>query len=405
MAKQITLLSIFLASPSDLAEERMAVKRAVDELNGIVKQTMNVQLEILMWETDSYPSVGIDAQDIINSQIGDDYDIFIGMMWQKFGTPTGRAGSGTEEEFERAYNRYVETKGETKIMLYFSSKPISPDEIDVDQLSKVKAFKKKVESMGVLYGSFSDVDAFEKILKMHLTKHLSDIVKTAEKKSDVITASPIMAVKSAVDLDGDDENGYLDLVEIFSENFSQVEKVLIKMGGYIEDLGEQMDRKSTKLDVLNKIPNGRSTQSFRALIDSVASDIMNYVNLTNIELAYYHDLFTSGIDAFSAALTIEETSNGKKDAAELQELINAIDFTKSSISGASGSIDNMRKIASDFPPIAKTINKATRLLKVTLENVVAEFTESINLFDNLSDVISSSLVQIRDGESEAGVLD
>ena len=383
----------------------MAVKRAVDELNGIVKQTMNVQLEILMWETDSYPSAGIDAQDIINSQIGDDYDIFIGMMWQRFGTPTGRAGSGTEEEFERAYNRFVETKGETKIMLYFSSKPISPDDIDLDQLSKVKAFKKRVESMGVLYGSFNDVDSFEKILKMHLTRHLSEIVKITEKKSDVTAFSSAIVVKPTVDLDGDDENGYLDLVEIFSENFSQVEKVLVKMGSYIEDLGEQMDRKSAKLDALNKIPNGRSTQSFRALIDSVASDIMNYVNLTNIELTRYHDLFTSGIDAFSAALTIEETSNGKKDAEELQELINAIDFTKSSISGASGSIDNMRKIASDFPPIAKTINRATRLLRGTLENVVVEFAESINLFDNLRDVISNSLAQVRDGESGAEVID
>lgn len=405
MAKQITLLSIFLASPSDLAEERMAVKRAVDELNGIVKQTMNVQLEILMWETDSYPSAGIDAQDIINSQIGDDYDIFIGMMWQKFGTPTGRAGSGTEEEFERAYNKFVETKGETKIMLYFSSKPISPDEIDLDQLSKVKAFKKRVESMGVLYGSFSDVYSFEKILKMHLTKHLSDIVKLPEKKSDLITTIPTVAAKLTADLDGDDENGYLDLVEIFSENFSQVEKVLVKMADYIEDLGEQMNRKSAKLDTLNKIPNGRLTQSFRALIDSVASDIMNYVNLTNIELIHYHDLFASGIDAFSAALTIEETSNGMKDAEQLQGLIDAIDFTKSSISGASVSIDNMRKTASDFPPIAKTINKATRLLKNTLTNVVAEFAESINLFDSLRDVINSSLMKVKDGQSEAKFID
>ena len=383
----------------------MAVKRAVDELNGIVKQTMNVQLEILMWETDSYPSAGIDAQDIINSQIGDDYDIFIGMMWQKFGTPTGRAGSGTEEEFERAYNKFVETKGETKIMLYFSSKPISPDEIDLDQLSKVKAFKKRVESMGVLYGSFSDVYSFEKILKMHLTKHLSDIVKLPEKKSDLITTIPTVAAKLTADLDGDDENGYLDLVEIFSENFSQVEKVLVKMADYIEDLGEQMNRKSAKLDTLNKIPNGRLTQSFRALIDSVASDIMNYVNLTNIELIHYHDLFASGIDAFSAALTIEETSNGMKDAEQLQGLIDAIDFTKSSISGASVSIDNMRKTASDFPPIAKTINKATRLLKNTLTNVVAEFAESINLFDSLRDVINSSLMKVKDGQSEAKFID
>ena len=99
MAKTVTHIEIFLASPSDLVEERKAVRETIGELNNIFRTTLNVQLDLLGWETHAYPSAGVDPQDTINSQIGDKYDIFIGLMWGKFGTPTGRAGSGTEEEF------------------------------------------------------------------------------------------------------------------------------------------------------------------------------------------------------------------------------------------------------------------------------------------------------------------
>ena|SRR3989337_1199459 len=33
-------------------------------------------------ETHTYPGIGEDAQDVINKQIDDDYDIFIGLMWK-----------------------------------------------------------------------------------------------------------------------------------------------------------------------------------------------------------------------------------------------------------------------------------------------------------------------------------
>ena len=43
--------------------------------------------------------LGIDAQDVINRQLGE-YDIFLGIMNTRFGSPTHRADSGTEEEFD-----------------------------------------------------------------------------------------------------------------------------------------------------------------------------------------------------------------------------------------------------------------------------------------------------------------
>ncbi|MFC7670318.1 DUF4062 domain-containing protein [Hymenobacter humi] len=268
MATQITHISVFLASPSDLAEERIAVKQAIDELNGMVRQMMNVHLDLLTWETDSYPSAGIDAQDVINTQIGNEYDVFIGMMWQKFGTPTGRAGSGTEEEFEIAYNKFVETGGRTKIMLYFSSKAIKPDDIDIEQLAKVKAFKVRAQERGILYGSFNDAESLQTILKMHLTKHIPSIVTSTTNTIEVAKAAVESSDSIRID-NSDEENGYFDLMEIFSENFSEVEKVLSKISEHIEDLGVQMTKKAARIDALNKAPN-RSAQSYRILIDSSA---------------------------------------------------------------------------------------------------------------------------------------
>jgi len=98
MPKVTTNLKVFLSSPGDLVEERRAFKDVIEDLNQILANT-DVRLDLVMWETDTYPSLGNDAQSIINEQIDDDYDIFVGLMWIRFGTQTPRAGSGTEEEF------------------------------------------------------------------------------------------------------------------------------------------------------------------------------------------------------------------------------------------------------------------------------------------------------------------
>ncbi|WP_462074860.1 hypothetical protein [Nitrospira sp. CMX1] len=58
---------------------------------------------------------------MINDQIGE-YDIFIGIMWRRFGTPTGVAGSGTEGEFRIAYKRWQENP-QIALMFYFCQEP------------------------------------------------------------------------------------------------------------------------------------------------------------------------------------------------------------------------------------------------------------------------------------------
>lgn len=119
-----------------------------------------------------YPSIGKYPQDVINEQIGNDYDLFIGLMWKKFGTPTEKASSATEEEYNRALESYKKGGPCKNIMFYFKTSNISMDD-DLEQLQKVKAFKKKIAvEDGVYYSIITDRTKFAKDLRHHLSNCL-----------------------------------------------------------------------------------------------------------------------------------------------------------------------------------------------------------------------------------------
>src|SRR5690349_22389526 len=101
MGDHFIKLSVFVASPNDVREERDRIQRVVEEFNLGIAKAQGLILELIRWETHAWPDIGDDAQDVINRQIPIP-DIFIGILWKRFGTPTKRADSGTQEEFERA---------------------------------------------------------------------------------------------------------------------------------------------------------------------------------------------------------------------------------------------------------------------------------------------------------------
>src|SRR6266576_5359920 len=100
-----TVLRVFVSSPRDVAAERCAVVEAMQELNRTWSAHLGLRLEPILWEADCRPSVSTDPQQAINEQIPPDYDVFLGILWKRFGTKKPRFGRGTEEEFETAYLR------------------------------------------------------------------------------------------------------------------------------------------------------------------------------------------------------------------------------------------------------------------------------------------------------------
>lgn len=180
MAQDVKIFKVFVASPSDVLEERDAVESVVADLNANLCPPLGIRLEVLRWEKNVAPDFGDDPQDVVNKQIGEDYDIFVGILANRFGTPTQRAESGTAEEFEKAYVRFKANDPESvRLMVYFNEAAISPSELDLDQVAKVRAFKEKLGPMGGLYRTYTGPSSFKEMFRNHL---MSIVAGLGEKK-------------------------------------------------------------------------------------------------------------------------------------------------------------------------------------------------------------------------------
>ena len=157
----------FIASPSDTIKEREICTKIINEINRSIGQSYNFRIDTLKWEENTRPSVGEYSQKIISEQLGTDYDIFIGIMYKKFGTKTKSANSGTEEEFNNAYNKYIKSE-DVEIMFYFNDEPTKLSQVDTDQYEKVKLFKRKIADLGVYYWNYDGIENFEENLRNHL---------------------------------------------------------------------------------------------------------------------------------------------------------------------------------------------------------------------------------------------
>ncbi len=153
-------IRVFVASPCDVSQERQALAKLVADINQTVEAvapSQRVFLELVRWETHSTPSAGR-PQGVINEQVGA-YDIFVGIMWRRFGTPTEKAGSGTEEEFDRAYEQW-QRSGKPRIMFYFCQALAPPpqDKAEVDQLAQLVSFRDRLADKALVweYGAHAD---------------------------------------------------------------------------------------------------------------------------------------------------------------------------------------------------------------------------------------------------------
>lgn len=176
-----------VASPGDTKSERESCIKVFEELNKGIGDKFGFVIEKRMWEHNTRPSIGEYSQAVVSEQLGGDYDVFIGIMNNKFGTETRKAGSGTEEEFNNAYDRIMK-KEKVEIMFYFNDESIKKSEIDPDELIKVASFKKKVGDLGGYHWTYNGANDFENTFRTQLTAlflSLFGIQKTTSTKTNV----------------------------------------------------------------------------------------------------------------------------------------------------------------------------------------------------------------------------
>ncbi len=155
MHNALTRITVFIASPGDVSDERERVRQSVQHINNLVAKHSGILFEPIGWE-DIPLARSMRTQDLINPYV-DRADIFVGILNKRFGQLTGRAESGTEEEYNRIEERWQVARPRPAIMLYFKRLP--PEDLNDpgQHLQRVIAFKTRVSNT-LLYKEFDTGD-------------------------------------------------------------------------------------------------------------------------------------------------------------------------------------------------------------------------------------------------------
>jgi energy-coupling factor transporter ATP-binding protein EcfA2 len=190
---------VFLASPGDVEEERIAVREFFNQFNLRVARNWGVRFEVIDWE--NYSNIGLGhPQQLITKQTLERFRtslaLMIGIMAQRFGSPTATSESGTEEEFNWAFKAHSET-GFPEVKWFFRRietfhAPSDPTEIEeaLDQWNKVLAFKKRLKNQDppLYYADYSTPETFSAVLRKDLELWLIDAARPWQELQPASTA-------------------------------------------------------------------------------------------------------------------------------------------------------------------------------------------------------------------------
>jgi hypothetical protein len=211
-------IRIVLASPSDVLPERKVVALVVERLNRHFAD-QDVLLLLDEWENSATPGFHREGrQNRIDDALKiEQSDLFIGIMWKKFGTPVHDARSGTEHEFQVAYRAYLASDND-KPQIFFYFKDVPESELTKKELReyrKVKKFRDNFPEEG-LWWPFKDETVFERELYDHLEKYVKFLVspRPALAPQPVLTPETTKANSPVI---SDSDSKSLDKVQVPKE--------------------------------------------------------------------------------------------------------------------------------------------------------------------------------------------
>ncbi|MDX9721275.1 MAG: hypothetical protein RBU37_11060 [Myxococcota bacterium] len=169
MPATIATYRCLVISPSDVAQERDAVERAITKWNAHVGGGLHARVEAVRWESHARPEMGEPAQAIINKQLVDDCDFGIAIFWSRLGSPTAQHESGSSEEIARLLAQGA------RVMVYFSTKPVPQDAALNPQFKDLQALRQRYQEQGLL-GSFGTVEELERNVTLHVTSLMANLL-------------------------------------------------------------------------------------------------------------------------------------------------------------------------------------------------------------------------------------
>jgi hypothetical protein len=149
-------IQIFVSNPSDVEPEKKIIEKVCSQINDrMIETNNNVRYAVKEWKK-LLPQFDGNPQLKIEEIVGK-YDVYIGILWKKFGSPTGiknestgkEYGSGTEREFYVAYENF-KNYGIPEMYLFYKRQSTKDlyDENAHNEFQRILEFKKINQSKG-----------------------------------------------------------------------------------------------------------------------------------------------------------------------------------------------------------------------------------------------------------------
>lgn len=234
MPDNIIRYKLLISCPGDVQEEISIIENCVNRFNDAFEDSEGISIKPIHWSKDSYPESGAKPQEILNKQIVKDCDAVVAIFWTRFGTPTDKYGSGTEEEIE------IMLQNNKQVFLYFSDVPCSPSVMQLEGYKKIQDLKSRFADRGY-YKTYKTYEEFEKTFFANLTRYFL----TKQKVEQISRAKPQLVLRGIVGTQITEKArlepvGFLASVDCYDTNdkiqelFSQIKNLKIKLSPKIQ---------------------------------------------------------------------------------------------------------------------------------------------------------------------------
>jgi hypothetical protein len=184
---KVTEFNLLLSCPNDLSEFKEEVSDCVECFNNLYGTASNVVVSVKHWKNASYPDSSKSTQEGINEQVVDHCSFGMALFGSRFGTPTERYGSGTEEEISLLLGQ-----GKQVFIYFLVGEDYQPDQAsDPEQAAKVLAFKKNLRA----YRDVKNKEEFHRYFSIDLTAYML-------KQAEVEITSPFAKRQSELGIYG-----------------------------------------------------------------------------------------------------------------------------------------------------------------------------------------------------------
>lgn len=392
MARHIQQIGVFISSPSDVALERDIAEEAIQEINRIRGNSEGFSLLPVRWERDVGSQFGSHPQSIINQQIGDEYDIFVGIMCSTFGSTAENFGSGTEEEFERALQRVEVSEKPTEILFYFKDPRKSESPIDAHQFLKVDGFKQKIASKGV-YCEFETPEGLKTSLLADLSKatdrFLSSSKVTSLAESSGGNEKPETGCKLIETDDFDEDIGILELSDIVFDSLENFNDTLSSIGSATTRFGLRIEEKTLELGKLPKSGNARQDQKkSKPYIEKIAAEMQRLSHKIDLETPIARKDFSMALKAMQRAVLVMG-QDGLSKGSDNDDLARQLRDLKVQIEGVVPKLSEFKTSIANMPRLTSKLNQAKRRALGSIDELIKFVTDACSIVEKTLGALES----------------